>query len=89
MKFARILFSGFLLLTIKPATAQVFTYQGALTETNGEAMTDQMIDLRITFFQDDQPLFTEEHLGIATSNRGVFKINVGFNRLSNFFNIGF
>ncbi len=70
-------FTTLLITILFSGQAQTLSYQGALRLANGEVMSHTPIDLRISLFVEDVKIFEEEHLGVQTSDAGIFNLRVG------------
>ncbi len=66
-----------LLITVLSGQAQTLSYQGALRLSDGSVMSKTQVDVRIRLFANDVKIFEEEHLGVQTSDAGIFNIQIG------------
>ena len=65
------------LISIQLTMAQVINYQGAIRDVEGSPMSQALIHLRISFHENGQVLYSEEHRDILTNEVGLFNASIG------------
>ncbi len=82
MKRLTAFFVSFLFLTTVYSQApQGFNYQAIARDSQGNLLQDQDLDIRITIYSDDSPVWSENHL-VTSNNMGLFALVIGDSDIS-------
>ena len=77
MKRSAAFFITFLfVISIYSQTPQGFNYQAIARDSQGNLLQDQDLDIRITIYSDDDPVWSENHL-VTSNNMGLFAFIIG------------